>query len=354
MALCKTRIALLGCGYWGKNLLRVLMESHDSRVALVADSAPAAQGYVKSRYPELPVSDNESDIFDSDSIDAVVIATPASDHYRAASLALRAGKHVFVEKPPATRSDEARELVDSAAEKGLVLMAGHTFLFNSAVNYVKAMIDSGDLGDIHYIYSRRLNLGIVRSDVNVLWNLAPHDVSIIQYWLDAEPETVSAVGGIYLQPSLEDVVFSTLRFREGQLANIHLSWLDPHKVRTVTVVGSRKMVVLDDASTEARVVIYDMGVDISSGTKATDTPGGFLVAHRYGDTIIPRIPHPEPLARQMAHFLDCIRDGSEPISGGQHAVSVVRTIERIQSELRKSRPADAGARRMRPEYGRAQ
>ena len=129
-------------------------------------------------------------------------------------------------------------------------MAGHTFLFNSAVNYVKAMIDSGDLGDIHYIYSRRLNLGIVRSDVNVLWNLAPHDVSIIQYWLDAEPETVSAVGGIYLQPSLEDVVFSTLRFREGQLANIHLSWLDPHKVRTVTVVGSRKMVVLDDASTE--------------------------------------------------------------------------------------------------------
>ena len=333
------RIALLGCGYWGKNLLRVLMESRDSQVQQVVDSSPAAQEYASSRYPGLRVSGDESDIFDSDSIDAVVIATPAKDHYRAAGLALRAGKHAFVEKPLAVRADEAQELVDCAQEKGLALMAGHTFLFNSAVNYLKDMIDSGSLGDIHYIYSRRLNLGIVRSDVNVLWNLAPHDVSIIQYWLESEPETVSAVGGIYLQPSLEDVVFSTLRFRQGQLANIHLSWLDPHKVRTVTVVGSRKMVVLDDASPDARVVIHDMGVDISSGTKNTDNPGGFLASHRYGNTIIPKIPYPEPLAQEMAHFLDCIQCGSEPISGGQHAVSVVRTIERIQAELHKGWPS---------------
>ncbi len=335
----RVRTALLGCGYWGKNLLRVLMESRDAQLLVVVDPSPAAQQYVSSRHPGLRVSGDESHIFDSDSIDAVVIATPAKDHYRAARLALRAGKHAFVEKPLATSAGEAQELVDYAREKGLALMAGHTFLFNSAVNYLKDMIDSGSLGDVRYVYSRRLNLGIVRSDVNVLWNLAPHDVSIIQYWLESEPETVSAVGGIYLQPSLEDVVFSTLRFREGQLANIHLSWLDPHKVRTVTVVGSRKMVVLDDASTEARVVIYDMGVDISTGTKDTDNPGGFLVSHRYGDTIIPKIPYPEPLAREMAHFLDCVRLGSEPISGGQHAVSVVRTIERIQAELHKGWPA---------------
>ena len=337
------RTALLGCGYWGKNLLRVLMESGDCQVQRVVDSSPAAQEYVKSQYPELPISGNESDIFDSDSIDAVVIATPANDHYRAARLALDAGKHAFVEKPLATNTEEAQELVDYANARGLALMAGHTFLFNSAVNYLKDMIDSGSLGDINYIYSRRLNLGIVRSDVNVLWNLAPHDVSIIQYWLEAEPESVSAVGGSYLQPSLEDVVFSTLRFRRGQLANIQLSWLDPHKVRTVTVVGSRKMVVLDDASPDARVVIYDMGVDISRGTKDTDNPGGFLVSHRYGDTTIPKIPYPEPLAREMQHFLDCIRDGSEPISGGQSAVAVVRTIERVQSELSKGRmPAAPG------------
>ena len=163
----------MGCGYWGKNLLRVLMESRDSEVERVVDSSPDAQQYVSARHPGLRVSGNESDIFDSDSIDAVVIATPANDHYRAARLALHAGKHVFVEKPLATRADEAQELVDYASEKGLVLMAGHTFLFNSAVNYLKDMIDSGSLGNVHYIYSRRLNLGIVRSDVNVLWNLAP-------------------------------------------------------------------------------------------------------------------------------------------------------------------------------------
>ena len=343
----RVRTALLGCGYWGKNLLRVLMESPDFQVQRVVDSSPAAREYVSSRYPDLRVSGSESHIFDSDSTDAVVIATPANDHYRAARLALRAGKHAFVEKPLAASADEAQELVDYASQKGLALMAGHTFLFNSAVNYLKDMIDSGSLGDVHYIYSRRLNLGIVRPDVNVLWNLAPHDVSIIQYWLESEPETVSAVGGIYLQPSLEDVVFSTLRFREGQLANIHLSWLDPHKVRTVTVVGSRKMVVLDDVSTDARVVIYDMGVDISSGTKDTDSPGGFLVSHRYGDTIIPKIPYPEPLAQEMRHFLDCIRSGSEPVSGGQHAVSVVRTIERIQAELHRGSPSSApGAPRL--------
>ena len=332
--------------------MRVLMESHESHVTLVVDPSSSARDYVMSRYPEAPVSGDESDIFDSDAMDAVVIATPANDHYRAASLALRAGKHVFVEKPLATRSDDARDLVDRARRNGLVLMAGHTFLFNSAVNYLKTMIDSGSLGEIHYICSRRLNLGIVRSDVNVLWSLAPHDVSIIQYWLGSEPETVSAAGGIYLQPSIEDVVFSTLRFREGQIANIHLSWLDPHKVRTVTVVGSRKTAVLDDTSPEARVVVYDTGVDVSIGTRDTDNPGGFLVVHRYGDTIIPRIPHPEPLAREVAHFLDCIRDGSEPISGGQHAISVVRTIERIQSEIRRNPPAAIGARRPRPEDGR--
>ena len=347
----KVRIALLGCGYWGKNLLRVLMELPDALLALVVDPSDAAQDYVRARYPDLRVSGNEYAIWDSDAIDAVAIATPANDHYRAASLALSAGKHAFVEKPLATSSVDAQQLVDCAAKKGLALMAGHTFLFNSAVNYLKDMIDSGSIGDVQYIYSRRLNLGIIRSDVNVLWNLAPHDVSIIQYWLNAEPEAVSAVGGTYLQPSLEDVVFSTLQFREGQIANIHLSWLDPHKVRTTTVVGSSKMVTLDDASPDAKVVIYDMGVDISSGTQATDRPGGFMASHRYGDIIIPRIPYPEPLAEEMKHFLDCARDGGEPISGGDHAVGVVRTIERVQAELRKN-GAVAVAERAAAERGR--
>ena len=270
-------------------------------------------------------------------IHAVVVATPANDHFRAASLALNSGKHTFVEKPLATTADEAQELVDLAASNGLVLMAGHTFLFNSVVIRIKELIDSGELGDIQYLYSQRLNLGIVRSDVNVLWNLAPHDVSIIQYWLESEPESITAVGGTYLQQRLEDVVFATLRFPTGQLANIHLSWLDPHKVRTITVVGSKRMAVLDDVSADARLVIHDMGVDVSRSPESAqgfESFGQFQVIHRHGDTVIPRIPYPEPLSQEMKHFLTCIREGTEPISGGSHAVSVVRTIERIQNALR--------------------
>ena len=336
MAESVVTVGQIGCGYWGKNLLRVLMESRDAEVLRVADMSSGAREFVKSRYLSLLVSEDEAAVFNDDSIESVIIATPANDHYRSASLSLSAGKHTFVEKPLATTSEQAQELVDLARSKGLVLMAGHTFLFNSAVNRVKDLIDTGYLGDVHYLYSRRLNLGIVRSDVNVLWNLAPHDVSIIQYWLESEPETVTAMGGIYLQPSLEDVVFSTLKFPDGKLANVHLSWLDPQKVRTITVVGSKKMVVLDDVSSSARLVIHDLGMDISGKLgdgQDFENFGQFQVLHRHGDTVIPNIPYPEPLAEEIGHFLKCVRDGSEPISGGQHAVSVVRTIERIQDKL---------------------
>ena len=312
------------------------MESREATVHHVADVSQAARHYVESRYPSVAVSEHMAAVLDDPSISAVVIATPAHDHFRTALLALEAGKHTFVEKPLATDTAEAQQLVDLATAKGLSLMAGHTFLFNSVVNRVKELIDSDHLGDVHYIYSQRLNLGIVRSDVNVLWNLAPHDVSIIQYWLESEPESIAAVGGTYLQQQLEDVVFATLRFPTGQLANIHLSWLDPHKVRTITVVGSKRMAVMDDVSADARLVIHDMGVDISRGPESAqgfDNFGQFQVIHRHGDTVIPRIPYPEPLAQEMQHFLDCIRQGKEPISGGRHAVAVVRTIERIQRNL---------------------
>ena len=337
MAEFTVNVGQIGCGYWGKNLLRVLTEAQHAQVCRVVDVSAAARGYVESRYPTLPVSHDDVDVFDDASIDAVVIATPANDHYRAAKLSLNAGKHTFVEKPLATDAGQAQELVDLAASKGLALMAGHTFLFNSVVNRIKDLIDAGELGDVHYLYSQRLNLGIVRPDVNVLWNLAPHDVSIFQYWLESEPESIAAAGGAYLQRHLEDVVFATLKYPGGKLANIHLSWLDPQKVRTITVVGSKKMAVLDDVSADARLVIHDMGVDISRNpgdAPGFESFGQFQVIHRQGDTVIPRVPYPEPLAREVAHFLGCIQDGSAPISGGQHAVSVVRTIQRIQCKLR--------------------
>ncbi len=336
MAEFTVKVGQIGCGYWGKNLLRVLMESEYTDVCRVVDMSSEVCSYVRSRYPRLPVSQDKMDVFSDDSIDAVVVATPASDHYRAALTALNAGKHTFVEKPLATDAEQAQELVNLAASKGLVLMVNHTFLFNSVVNRIKHLIDTECLGEVQYLYSRRLNLGIIRSDVNVLWNLAPHDVSIIQYWLEAEPETIVASGGIYLQQQLEDVVFSTLKFPGGKLANIHLSWLDPQKVRTITVVGSKKMVVFNDVSTAAKLVIHDMGADISRNT--SDASGfenfsQFQVIHRHGDIVIPKVPYPEPLTRATDCFLRCIQDGLEPISGGQHAVSVVRTIQRIQAKL---------------------
>ena len=332
-------VGQIGCGYWGKNLLRVLMQSKGVSVRRVADLSPPTQNQIRTRYPDLAVSGREADVFDDCRIDAVIISTPAHDHYRAALMALSAGKHTFVEKPLAMTTRHAQELVELAASKSLTLMAGHTFLFNSVVKRIKQLIDTGYLGDIHYVYSRRLNLGIVRSDVNVLWNLAPHDVSIIQYWLESEPEAIAAVGGTYLQQGLEDVIFATLKYPGGKLANIHLSWLDPQKVRTITVVGSKKMAVFDDVSTDSRLIIHDMGIDVSrnpANAVGIETFGEFQVSHRHGDTIIPHVPYPEPLAEEMNHFVQCIRSGSEPLSGGVHPVSVVRTIERIQTELEKN------------------
>ena len=307
----------------------------------VIDGAPAAVEHVNSRYPGLETSPDEAVLFDDDVVDAVVIATPATDHYRAARKSLQSGKHTFVEKPLAMNTAEAEALVRLADEEKLVLMVGHTFLYNSAVQEVKNLIDSGDLGDIYYIYSRRVNLGTVRQDVNVLWNLAPHDISIINYWLDDEATSAAATGGTFLQKGIEDVVFATLSFDSGAFANIHLSWLDPQKVRTMTVVGSKKMVVFDDVSADARLTIHDMGVDMPPGQISAnpfETFGQFQVAHRHGDTVIPRIPYPEPLAQEMKHFIQCIREGSKPLTGGQHAISVVRSLEMVQACLDENRP----------------
>ena len=331
------RVGQIGCGYWGKNLLRVLLQTDGVEVVVVADGATAARDYVKARYPEVSVIATDEDVYEDPSVGAVVIATPATDHYRAARRSLLAGKHTFVEKPLAMTAGEAQELVDLADARSLVLMAGHTFLYNSVVRRVKALIDSGELGEIYYIYSRRLNLGIVRQDVNVLWNLAPHDISIILYWMGAEPDSVTATGGTFLQPGIEDVAFVNLSFPSGASAHIHLSWLDPHKVRTMTVVASKKMVVFDDVSSDAKLTIYDMGIQMAPDPRSAasfESFGQFQASHRYGDTVIPRINYPEPLAEEIKHFVECVATGSESLSGGQHAISVVRVLEMAQASLR--------------------
>jgi predicted dehydrogenase len=264
----------------------------------------------------------------------VVIATPAGTHYELAKQSLMAGKHVFVEKPLATRAAEVDELGRLAEERGLAVMAGHTFVYNAAVRYVKKLIDAGDLGEIRYIYSQRLNLGRIRSDIDALWNFAPHDISIIQYWLDdPEPLSVVRTGMDYMQDGIDDVVFLNLTYPGKIMANIHVSWLDPQKVRKIIVVGSRKMVVYDDVADD-KIAIYDKGIDrkaILGQNMDFDKPQPLEFNYRSGDILLPQVKFAEPLRAEAEHYLDCIRNKKTPLTGIEHARQVVSILERAQN-----------------------
>src|SRR5205085_10542585 len=265
--------------------------------------------------------------------DAVIIATPATTHFHLACQALRAGKHVFVEKPLATRVSEVDELAACAKERGLIVMAGHTFVYNSAVRYVKRLIDAGELGDVRYIYSQRLNLGRIRTDIDALWNFAPHDISIIQYWLDdRDPVSVSRQGMAYMQDGIDDVVFLNLEYPGKVIANIHVSWLDPQKVLKIIVVGSRKMVVYDDVA-DNKIAIYDKGIDrkaILGQNMDFDNPQRAQFNYRSGDILFPEVKFTEPLRLEAEHFSDCILNSRKPLTGTAHARTVVSILERAR------------------------
>jgi len=263
-------------------------------------------------------------------VTGVVIATPAGTHFELAKEALLAGKHVFVEKPLATKVAEVDELDRLAKERELVVMAGHTFLYNAAVRYVKKLLDAGELGEIRYIYSQRLNLGRIRSDIDALWNFAPHDISIIQYWLgDPEPLSVHRVGMDFIQNGVDDVVFLSIVYPQKIIANIHVSWLDPQKVRKMIVVGSRKMIVYDDVA-DVKIAIYDKGIDkkaILGQNMDFDNPRPEQFNYRSGDILMPQIQFTEPLRSEAESFLECIWSGQEPITGIPHARNVVAILE---------------------------
>jgi len=267
-------------------------------------------------------------------VDAVVIATPAHTHFELAKRVLLSGKHAFVEKPLATKVSEVDELGSLAKERGLILMVGHTFIYNSAVRYVKKLIDRGELGEVRYIYSQRLNLGRIRSDIDALWNFAPHDISIIQYWLNgATPLRVIRQGMDYMQDGIDDVVFLGLTYPGKIMANIHVSWLDPQKVRKMVVVGSKKMVVYDDIA-EDKIQIFDKGIDrqaVLGENMDFDAPRPVEFSYRSGDILLPQIKFAEPLRVESQHFLDCIRNRELPITGVDHARTVVEILERAQT-----------------------
>lgn len=321
-------IACVGAGNWGRNLVRVYNNLPTVNLRTICDtSAEIRQGMV-AQYPGVLVQSEYASVLSDKHIDAVVLAVPAMHHFDTARQALEAGKHVYVEKPIALSYDHARQLTELAESRGLILMVGHLMEYHPALRLLRQLVDSGELGDILYLYSERVNLGVVRKDENALWSLAPHDISMILHLVDGEPESVSARGACYLQDGIEDVVFANLRFADGKMAQIQVSWLDPHKVRKLTVVGTKKMVVFDDMESAEKVRVYD---------KAAERQGyesyGESITLRFGDIVIPHVNPAEPLKLECQHFVDCVASGDTPLSDGRDGMRVVRVLEAAQRSL---------------------
>lgn len=330
----KINIAQFGMGYWGPNLLRNLMDSPRFEVEKVVDVSSDRRSFVGSLYPSIKVTNDVQDVFSDPGVDAIVIATPVKSHYDLSIRALESGKHILVEKPIATTVEEVDKIGSEARKNHLTAMAGHTFLYNPAVRAVKEILDSGELGEIRYIYSQRVNLGRIRSDVDALWNLAPHDISIVQYWLgETTPVSVKRSGMDYVQRGIEDVSFLNLEYPGNILVNIHVSWLDPQKVRRMTVVGSEKMVVYDDLA-ENKVIVYDKGIDrmaILGKNMDFDRIDNKGFNHRSGNTRSAQVHWIEPLRIEVDHFADCITNGVSCLTGVEHASKVVSVLEKASS-----------------------
>ena len=324
----KVRLAQIGVGYWGKNLLRNFDAIPACQVVAACDADIGARKFVEERYPMIAVTKDIQEILSRDDLDGVVIATEPPSHYSIARAALERGHHVFVEKPMAERAEEAEALVALSDETGCHCMVGHLLLYHPAFNYVEKLIQSGELGDIYYMYSVRVNLGIVRQRENALQSLAPHDLSVALAFLQQNPAAVAVHAQAYLQPDVCDVAFSTIFFEDGALAHLHTSWLDPHKIRKITLVGSKKMAVIDEMSSAEKVRIYDKGVN---------SPGyvGFAesMTMRVGDIHIPNIRMSEPLRMECAHFVDCIRTGESPRTDARNGLAVVRLLDAAQKSL---------------------
>jgi len=328
------RIAVVGLGYWGPNLIRNINEHPGAEAVMACDLRTDALESIGRRYPAVETTTSFADVLADPRVEAVVIATPVSRHHAMAAAALDAGKHVFVEKPLAASAEESIDLIERAAAGGRVLMPGHTFLYSPPVMMVKQMIESGELGDIYFISTSRVNLGLHQSDVSVAWDLGPHDFSILRYWLDESPSHASAMARGCVIPSIPDVAFINLEFPSGAVAHVELSWLAPSKLRRTTVVGSRKMVVYDDTSSEP-VRVFDSGAVLPN----PETFGEYKLTYRTGDIVSPRMEVAEPLYREIEDFCDAIRTGSTPKSSAELGLEVVRMIEAVDQSLEQ-----AGAR----------
>jgi predicted dehydrogenase len=331
MALAPVRVAAVGCGYWGPNVIRNLDAVDGFDLCCICDADPHRLKPVAARYPYARTTTNVDDILEDPSIEALYLATPVSTHFDLTRRALQRGKHVLIEKPLATTVDQAQELADLAERHRRTLMVGHTFVFSPPVRKVKELLDGGGIGPIYYIETTRVNLGLFQKDVSVLWDLGPHDLSILMYWLDEVPVRVTARGRSFQGESLEDVAFLTLEFPSGILAQVQISWLAPSKLRRTSVVGLQRMIVYDDLEPVEKVKVYDRGVD-----RQPASFGEFQLTYRSGDILSPRLDTTEPLFLEVSHFLNCIRTSAQPDTSPASGVEVVRVIQAAERSLRQS------------------
>jgi predicted dehydrogenase len=323
-------VGVIGAGNWGKNLIRNFAALGDVELRYVCDLSEKVRRGMGQLYPEAVVTDDMNRLLGDDGLDAVVVAVEAPLHHKIGKAALEAGKHTYVEKPLALCSADARELVDVAAAKQVKLMVGHLLEYHPGVEYMKQAIADGAVGEALYLYFQRVNLGIVRRVENAWWSLAPHDISVACYLFDADPVSVSASGQAYLQEGVEDVVFANLKYADGRMAHVHVSWLDPHKIRKVTLVGSRKMVVFDDMEAAEKIRVYDKGAEVKSVDSYSEA-----ITLRTGDILIPKVPSGEPLRAECRHFIDAVVNDTPPRSDGADGLRVVKALEAGAASLAK-------------------
>ncbi len=328
----KIRLGVAGCGYWGPNLIRNFRSLPDCHLKMMCDLNTSRLRHLKSLYPEVEGETDYAQMLNGVNLDAVVIATSVAHHYPMAKAALLAGKHTFIEKPMASSSEHCEELIEIAKKNGLVLMTGHTFLYSPVVRKIQEIINKGDIGDIRYICARRLNLGLFQKDINVAWDLAPHDLSIIMSIMGEQPLSVNCHGSAHVTPGIEDVTAMCLTFANQRSAIIHSSWLDPRKVREMTIVGSKRMIVYDDLAPLEKIRVFDTRVE---RPPHYDTFGEFQYAYHYGDMYAPYIKQEEPLKTECQHFLDCIKTGSKPLSCGTRGWELVKILEASSESLRR-------------------
>ena len=326
-------VGVVGCGYWGPNLVRNFKGLSNCNLRAACDTSQERLKYMKGLYPDVEGVTDFGYLLNGVELDAVVVATPVKHHFSLAKASLLAGKHTLIEKPMASSSAECEELIEIAKCNGLVLMVGHTFLYSAPVRKITEIIQAGDIGGIRYINSRRLNLGLFQKDINVAWDLAPHDISIILHVLGESPQTVNCQGNAHVTPGIEDVTNISLSFRHKRFATIQSSWLEPRKVREMTIVGTQRMIVYDDLQTHEKIRIYDVRVE---RPPHYDTFADFHYSYHYGDSYIPHLQQEEPLKAECQHFLDCIANGAKPMTSGYAGLELVRILEAASASLKDS------------------